>query len=109
MSSTGPSYSAKNAFSRAAKTPFRYPGGKAVLAQLLREKIGALPEPLSIYAEPYAGGAGAAFELLATQTVKKIVLNDFDRRIFLAWTAIIHDSARFIDRIRQTSVDLPTW
>lgn len=90
-------------------TPFRYPGGKAFLADLLQERIEATDNPVTTYAEPYAGGAGAAVELLARGVVQRIILNDFDRRIHSVWLAIINETDRFIDRIRSTSVTIDTW
>lgn len=93
----------------AGTTPFRYPGGKAFLADLLEERIASISNPIEAYAEPYAGGAGAAIELLARGTVKRIVLNDFDRRLYGAWWAILNKTDEFIDRIQSTPVTLETW
>ncbi|WP_082796911.1 DNA adenine methylase [Sphingopyxis granuli] len=89
-------------------TPFRYPGGKAFLADLLESKIRTYKK-ITTYAEPYAGGAGAAIELMARGTVERIALNDFDRRIHSAWWAILHRTDDFVERIRATTVDLATW
>lgn len=90
-------------------TPFRYPGGKAFLAGLLQERIEATGGAVTTYAEPYAGGAGAAVELLARGVVERIILNDFDRRIYSVWWAIINETDKFIERIQSTSVTLDTW
>lgn len=92
----------------AGVTPFRYPGGKAFLADILEEKI-LTCNGINTYAEPYAGGAGAAIELLARGTVKRIALNDFDRRVYCAWWAILHRTDDFLERIAQTRVDVDTW
>lgn len=90
-------------------TPFRYPGGKAFLADYLEDRIGVTEAKIGTYAEPYAGGAGAAIELLARGVVEKLVLNDFDRRIYAAWWAILNENAKFIDRILTTKVNLENW
>lgn len=92
-----------------AMTPFRYPGGKAFLADYLEDRIGATEAKIGAYAEPYAGGAGAAIELLARGVVEKLVLNDFDRRIYAAWWAILNENAKFIDRVLTTKVNLENW
>lgn len=89
-------------------TPFRYPGGKAFLADVLEQRIQSL-EDVDAYAEPYAGGAGAAIELLARGTVTRIVLNDFDRRVYAAWWAILNETDRFIERLLATPVDMDSW
>ena len=41
-------------------SPLRYPGGKTVLAPFLQELLLENNLQGGIYAEPYAGGAGAA-------------------------------------------------
>lgn len=93
----------------AGMTPFRYPGGKAFLADMIQERIEAAAGEVTGYAEPYAGGAGAAIELLARGAVETIILNDFDRRIHAVWWAILNHTDRFIDRIMATSVSLDVW
>ena len=92
----------------AGTTPFRYPGGKAFLADLLQGRIEALGE-IEAYAEPYAGGAGAAIELLARGTVKTVILNDLDARIYAAWWAILNRTDDFIDKVRETPVTMESW
>jgi DNA adenine methylase len=93
----------------AGRSPFRYPGGKAFIADALEERICDAPSPITAFAEAYAGGAGAAVELLARGTVDRIILNDFDRRVFAAWWAILHRTADFVERITSTPVDMDTW
>ena len=91
-------------------TPFRYPGGKAFLCPEIERRIdGCAPVRPKFYAEPYAGGAGAAIKLLATNAVERIYLNDFDWRIYSAWQSIIAQPARFIDRIGSIGLDVETW
>jgi DNA adenine methylase len=90
-------------------TPFRYPGGKAFLADLLDERIRASDGLIETYAEPYAGGAGAAVELLARGTVQKIALNDFDRRVHAAWWAILHETDALVERILNTPISMESW
>lgn len=90
-------------------TPFRYPGGKAFLCPEIATRIEACtPRPMT-YAEPYAGGAGAAIQLLATNRVERIILNDFDWRIYAAWHSMLHDADRFLDRIMSMPLDVATW
>jgi DNA adenine methylase len=92
----------------AGNTPFRYPGGKAFLADVLETRISALGH-IEAYAEPYAGGAGAAVELLARGSVQSIILNDFDARVHAAWWAILNRTDDFIEKIRATPVTMETW
>ena len=61
------------------------------------------------YFELYAGGAGAALDLLFTNTVKKIILNDADYHIFSFWKSILEHTEEFIKLIDTTPVDMNTW
>lgn len=91
------------------KSPFRYPGGKAFLAPELQKAIAACEEKITQYAEPFAGGAGAAVELLAAGIVRKIHLNDADPRIFAAWHAMVHRTEEFKQRLIETPLNMETW
>lgn len=64
------------------KSPLRYPGGKANLAGFLRGLIGENVGVECTFFELYAGGAGAAIDLLLGGDVRRIVLNDADIHIY---------------------------
>jgi DNA adenine methylase len=90
-------------------SPLRYPGGKARLARFLATIIKANDLRGCSYYEPYAGGAGAALNLLAAGVVSEIHLNDADRRLFCFWRAILDESSRFADKILTTPVTIDEW
>lgn len=94
---------------RGGCTPFRYPGGKAFIADTLQEKIEAWIGPGAQYAEPFAGGAGAAIRLLARHTVKRVRINDADVRIFAAWEAILRENERFLDTLAECDTSISAW
>lgn len=69
-------------------SPLRYPGGKARLAPFLAQ-VAALQEPRPTrYAEPYAGGAGAALRLLHDGVVTDVHLNDLNPGIAAFWRTV---------------------
>ncbi|WP_053148173.1 DNA adenine methylase [Pseudomonas sp. P97.38] len=90
-------------------TPLRYPGGKgrlgAWLAQLLKHN--ALDGGL--YVEPYAGGAGAAMYLLTNEHVERIAINDLDPVVHAFWWAVLNDTERLVEMIKETPVTMDTW
>lgn len=90
-------------------SPLRYPGGKArlapYLAALLRQQR---PRPTA-YAEPFAGGAGAALRLLVDEQVDTIHLNDLNPGVAAFWRAITTDPLTFARRVRTEPVDLDAW
>ena len=92
-----------------AASPFRYPGGKGFLTHFLAKRIEETESIINTYLEPYAGGAGAALNLLHSGCVDFIKLNDLDIRIYSAWRAILGENERFIEEIENSPVDLNTW
>lgn len=66
-------------------------------------------QPLRYYAEPFAGGAGAAIRLLSANKVDKIFLNDADVRIYAAWRSVLDETDRFIDKIKRTPLTVEVW
>ncbi|GAA1180118.1 D12 class N6 adenine-specific DNA methyltransferase [Corynebacterium glaucum] len=90
-------------------SPLRYPGGKARLAPFLERIIESqLPIPTH-YAEPFAGGAGAALQLLHRGVVSKIHLNDLNPGIAAMWRAILDECCAFVQLIKTTPLDVNEW
>lgn len=61
------------------------------------------------YAEPFAGGAGAAITLLLNGTVREIWLNDFDYAIYSFWKSILDQTDSFIDLVEKTEISTDEW
>ena len=90
-------------------SPLRYPGGKARLAPYLERLIRAqAPQPTQ-YAEPFAGGAGAALHLLHNGVVDQIHLNDLNPGIAAFWRASLDFPNQFCRRIRDVPLTLEEW
>lgn len=90
-------------------SPLRYPGGKAILATFMKDVIMTNHLEGGKYCEAYAGGAGAALDLLISRTVKEIFLNDIDYHIYSFWVSILTEKDEFISKIRNTPIDIETW
>lgn len=91
------------------RTPLRYPGGKQRLAPFIAEILKYNDAVGWGYAEPYAGGAGVAIELLLARRVEHIYLNDSSRHIYAFWKAILSDPDAFCRRIARASLTLDAW
>ncbi|MDI6911507.1 DNA adenine methylase [Nocardioides sp.] len=90
-------------------SPLRYPGGKARLARYIADLIRAQdPRPLA-YAEPFAGGAGAALKLLAEGVVDEIHVNDLDPGIAAFWRCVYHRTDELVRSIEHADVSIDTW
>lgn len=90
-------------------SPLRYPGGKARLAPYLERLITSQSPRPSRYAEPFAGGAGAALRLLADDTVEHIHLNDLNPGIAAFWRAITEHPDQFCDIIATCELTIDEW
>ena len=91
-------------------TPLRYPGGKAKLGPFLSGVIKANRLSDGVYAEPYAGGAGAAMFLLFRGFVRRVRLNDIDRAVVAFWRAITGSrSEEFARRIEKVPLSVAEW
>ena len=90
-------------------SPLRYPGGKSSLAGLLARFIEANSLRGCAYFEPFAGGAGAALQLLQDGVVSELRLNDLDPRIYAFWHSVLTEHERFIDAIMSVELNLEEW
>jgi len=91
------------------QSPLRYPGGKSSLSGLLAKFIELNNLQDGIYIEPYAGGAGAGLNLLFSEYVSKLILNDADRNIYLFWRSILFDTERFVRLLNDTPISIDEW
>lgn len=92
-----------------ANSPLRYPGGKAILTDFLAATIRTNGIQGCIYAEPYAGGAGAAVNLLLSGNVERIILNDADRNIWAFWKSILDYTDAFLELVEQVPLTIDEW
>ncbi|MCK9237729.1 MAG: DNA adenine methylase [Thiopseudomonas sp.] len=90
-------------------TPLRYPGGKGKLAyyvEALLEENGLVG---GHYIEPYVGGAGVALQLLLTEKVSSIHINDADPAIYAFWKACTEHPEDLCKLIKDTPVTIEEW
>lgn len=91
------------------KTPLRYPGGKQKLAPFVAEVMVGNQLEGGHYAEPYAGGAGVAIELLLNGTASHIHLNDSCSAVHSFWKSAITDTEELCRRISRASLNVREW
>ena len=90
-------------------SPLRYPGGKARLGPYLSRLIEAQDPRPTQYAEPFAGGAGAALYLLRKGLVQQIHLNDLNPGIAAFWRASLDHPNKFCQLIRSIPLTVEEW
>ena len=90
-------------------SPLRYPGGKALMTPFLVDLFRENGLLHIVYAEPYAGGAGAAINLLMENYVDRIIINDANIGIYSFWHFLIAEPDRFIQTIQEIPVTLTEW
>src|SRR5690348_6077456 len=91
------------------KTPLRYPGGKQKLAPFVAEVMIGNNLYGGHYAEPYAGGAGVAIELLLSGVASDIHLNDSCSAVLSFWKSAINETEEFCRRISRASLNVREW
>lgn len=90
-------------------SPLRYPGGKSSLSKFLKD-ISSINSLIGgTYIELYAGGAGAALNLLFDEIFSKIHINDYDFRIFSMWNSILNHTEDFLKLVIDTPIDINEW
>ena len=90
-------------------SPLRYPGGKGKLAKFMAATIRANRLSDGRYIEPYAGGAGIAWELLITGVVRRVVINDISPHIFAFWTSVLRHTDELCQQIRDIPLSVDEW
>jgi DNA adenine methylase len=90
-------------------TPLRYPGGKQKLRPFIGEILKANDLVGGHYAEPYAGGAGVAIELLLLDQVSHIHLNDSYYPIHAFWRSVVYKTEEFCRRVSAALLSVKEW
>lgn len=91
------------------KTPLRYPGGKSIMTPFLEKLFLINNWDKVVYSEPYAGGAGAGVNLLLSNKVERIVINDANIGIYSFWQAVRNETDRFCEKVLNCPINLETW
>ena len=91
------------------RTPLRYPGGKQRLTKFVAEILKDNNALGWGYAEPYAGGAGVAMELLLDRKVKHVYLNDSSLHVHAFWKTVLSDPETFCRKISRASLTVESW
>jgi len=90
-------------------SPLRYPGGKQKLTPFLVELLEKNDLIGGHYIEPYAGGAGAAVQLLLSRQVRTIHLNDSSRAIYAFWQAVLTYTEDLCRLVKSASLTVKEW
>lgn len=90
-------------------SPLRYPGGKSVMTDLLSQIRMLNGLGGQVFAEPFAGGAGAALRLLYLEEAHEICINDADPAIHDFWWTVINRPQPFLDTLSKTRVSMSEW
>lgn len=90
-------------------SPLRYPGGKTQLSPLVVDVLRTNNLVGGVYAEPFAGGAGAAWRLLFNGDASEVWLNDLDPAIYAFWWTAIRAPDALCQRIRSVRISMAEW
>lgn len=90
-------------------SPLRYPGGKGKLAPYLSEVISLNNLEGGHYVEPFVGGAAVALQLLFSERVRHIHINDLDPCVYAFWHSVVYETDSMVARIRETKITVDSW
>jgi DNA adenine methylase len=90
-------------------TPLRYPGGKAKLAAYVKRLMKENRLLDGEYAEPYAGGAAIALELLFEEYVSRIHINDISRPVHAFWKSVLNHTDELCRLVLDTPLKVTAW
>lgn len=96
-------------YSNRLYTPLRYPGGKAIFAPFITEIIKKNNLTGGHYLELYAGGAGVALDLLFSEVVSHVHINDIDPAIYKFWHAVVNDTDDILRLLFDTPINMEQW
>lgn len=71
------------------RSPFRYPGGKTWLVPMLRAWLRSIPQPTSVFIEPFAGGAIASLTVAFEKLAEHVVFAETDDGVSAVWKTIL--------------------
>lgn len=91
------------------ETPLRYPGGKGELTDFVKMVYERNQLLDGHYAEPYAGGAEIALNLLTQGYASNIHLNDLNPGVFAFWHSVIHEPEALCKAISDVNVNRDEW
>ena len=90
-------------------SPLRYPGGKKKLTKFIMDAIVENEIQGGTYVEPFAGGASVALQLLFSEYVNRIIINDADYSIYAFWHSVLFDTEKFCRMIADIPVNMDEW
>lgn len=91
-------------------SPLRYPGGKRRLIRAFLPIIANIGKPVSLFVEPFAGGAAMSLAMLESGLAHKIALSDRDELVGSFWKVVFSPQAyQLADRILDAKVTLAQW
>lgn len=95
--------------SKRFSTPLRYPGGKGKFAHFVKTIFENNNLLDGHYAEPYAGGAGVALELLFHEYASNIHINDYDPAVYAFWISAVNHTDELCKLIADADVTMDNW
>lgn len=90
-------------------SPLRYPGGKGKLTNFVKLLIEENNLFDDHYAEPYAGGASIALNLLYQEYISQIHINDINPSIYSFWFSVLNHTEELCRLINDIPINIANW
>lgn len=90
-------------------SPLRYPGGKGMLYNDVKNIMTDNDFMDKTYTEPFAGGFGIGLKLLINEDLQNCIINDYDYRLYGFWDSLFNHTDTFVELIEKSEITLDSW
>ena len=90
-------------------SPLRYPGGKRRLVAFVAEALRLSNLQPTVYAEPFAGGASVALQLVAGGHVARALLGERDPLVAAFWRTVLQNPEALVRCMERAPVTVAEW
>jgi DNA adenine methylase len=78
------------------RSPFRYPGGKTWLIPILQGWFRSLPQPPSLFIEPFAGGGIASLTVAFEHLAGHVIMAETDEGVSSVWKTVLNGQGEWL-------------
>lgn len=87
----------------------RYPGGKTVFGNAVKQFFPAVIDSPPIYVEPFVGGGSMLMKVITERNFHEVIINDLDSGVICVYRCIQHNIDRLCSAIERVVPTVNFW